>query len=87
MVVRPTITESDYQREYYGRMAAETALGLQNRPATSNQLESLRILADVIGIPIYRGERLTADQASRELITLTSVLHRMESSRQECAGQ
>lgn len=87
MVARPTITESDYQHECYRRLAAETALENQNRPATKEQIESLQILADRIGIYVYVGERLTAEQASLELATLTRVRHRMESIRQECASQ
>lgn len=80
-------TEIDYRREHYGRMAAETALEYRNRPATRNQIESLQILADKIGITVYIGERLTAEQASRELATLTLVLHWIESQHRECAGQ
>ncbi len=80
-------TEIDYQREYYGRMAAEAALGYRDRPATRNQIESLRQLADRIGIRVYIGECLTAEQASRELATLTLVLHWIESQHRECSGQ
>ncbi len=86
MVAHPTITESDYRRELYGRMATEAALVRQNRPATRNQIESLEEFADRIGIDVYVGEYLTSEQASLELATLIRVLHRMESIRQECAG-
>ena len=80
-------TDTDYQREHYGRMVAEAALAYQNRPATRNQIESLQILADKIGIIVYTGEHLTAEQASRELATLTLVLHWIDSQHRECVGQ
>jgi len=85
MVARFAITENEYQREYYDRMAAETALEHRNRPATRNQIESLQILAGKIGITVYVGKYLTAEQASRELATLTLVLHWIESQHRECA--
>lgn len=86
MVARPTFTESFFEREYYRRLAAETALQNQNRPATREQIESLQILAERIGIYVYVGKYLTAEQASIELATLAQVIHRMESWRQEPAG-
>lgn len=71
--------DAAYKRSECKRMAAESALDHAHRPATSNQVESLRILADAIGVRLIHADHLTANQASHELAILTTMLHQLRS--------